>query len=155
MNTKSKVFVVNDKYEYYNKYISIINAMLPIDRTLNIREIEVLACILSLDGEINRNNRFNTQARKYTREKLHLSLSGMTNNITSLQEKKAVFTNNYGILAVANVFNIDDNVESVFTLVIRPDYNKEEITFSDNLDNLVETDGVQGDVRESISEKQV
>ncbi len=151
MNTKSKVFVVNDKYEYYIKYISIINAMLPVDNTLNIREIEVLACILSLDGEINRNNRFNTQARKYTRDKLFLSLSGMTNNIKALQEKKAIYINNYGILAVANVFNIDDNVESVFTLVIKPDFNKEEITFSDNLDNLVETDGVQGNVTESIS----
>lgn len=151
MNTKSKVFVVNDKYEYYIKYISIINAMLPVDNTLNIREIEVLACILSLDGEINKNNRFNTQARKYTRDKLFLSLSGMTNNIRALQEKKAIYINNYGILAVANVFNIDDNVESVFTLVIRPDFNKEEITFNDNLDNLVETDGVQGNVTESVS----
>ena len=151
MNTKSKVFVVNDKYEYYIKYISIINAMLPVGNTLNIREIEVLACILSLDGEINRNNRFNTQARKYTRDKLFLSLSGMTNNIKALQEKKAIYINNYGILAVANVFNIDDNVESVFTLVIKPDFNKEEITFNDNLDNLVETDGVQGNVTESVS----
>ena len=150
MNTKSKVFVVNDKYEYYIKYISIINAMLPVGNTLNIREIEVLACILSLDGEINKNNRFNTQARKYTRDKLFLSLSGMTNNIRALQEKKAIYINNYGKLAVANVFNIDDNVESVFTLVIRPDFNKEEITFSDNLDNLVETDGVQGNVTESV-----
>ena len=151
MNTKSKVFVVNDKYEYYIKYISIINAMLPVGNTLNIREIEVLACILSLDGEINKNNRFNTQARKYTRDKLFLSLSGMTNNIKALQEKKAIYINNYGILAVANVFNIDDNVESVFTLVIKPDFNKEEITFSDNLDNLVETNGVQGNVTESVS----
>jgi hypothetical protein len=151
MNTKSKVFVVNDKYEYYIKYISIINAMLPVGNTLNIREIEVLACILSLDGEINKNNRFNTQARKYTRDKLFLSLSGMTNNIKALQEKKAIYINNYGILAVANVFNIDDNVESVFTLVIKPDFNKEEITFNDNLDNLVETDGVQGNVTESVS----
>jgi len=151
MNTKSKVFVVNDKYEYYIKYISIINAMLPVGNTLNIREIEVLACILSLDGEINRNNRFNTQARKYTRDKLFLSLSGMTNNIKALQEKKAIYINNYGILAVANVFNIDDNVESVFTLVIKPDFNKEEITFNDNLDNLVDANGVQGNVTESVS----
>lgn len=151
MNTKSKVFVVNDKYEYYIKYISIINAMLPVGNTLNIREIEVLACILSLDGEINKNNRFNTQARKYTRDKLFLSLSGMTNNIKALQEKKAIYINNYGILAVANVFNIDDNVESVFTLVIKPDFNKEEITFNDNLDNLVDANGVQGNVTESVS----
>ncbi len=75
----------------------------------------------------------------------------MTNNIKALQEKKAIYINNYGILAVANVFNIDDNVESVFTLVIKPDFNKEEITFNDNLDNLVDANGVQGNVTESVS----
>jgi len=150
MNTKSKVFIVNSKYDYYIKYISIINAMLPEDRTLNTREIEILSCILSLDGEINKNNRFNTQARKHVRDTLFISLSGMTNNITSLQNKKAIYINNYGILAVDKVFDIDDDVETVFNVVIRPDYNKEEIEFTNtNLENI---DGVQANVAESISE---
>lgn len=73
------------KHQYYETHLSIINALLPTKMTP--MEITVLSRFMALEGDIA-TYRFGTTARKVVRQNLKLSLSGLSNYIGSLVEKK-------------------------------------------------------------------
>ena len=78
------------KEDYYIKHLAIINPMLP--GHLTPREIEVLACFMSLTGSIAE-DRFGTTARKFVMQELNLTLPGLSNHLKSLKNKKFIAGN--------------------------------------------------------------
>lgn len=63
------------------------------------REIEVLACFMSLEGEVT-SYRFGPTGRKMVRAKLGLSFSGLSNYMIDF-EKKELLIKNGDILEIA------------------------------------------------------
>jgi hypothetical protein len=84
---QKKVFTL-PREEYYLKYLTILNRLFQIP--LKGKSIEVLACFLSLDKKITQDDMFNTLARQKVREKLGISYSNLSVQISSLI--------NYGII---------------------------------------------------------
>lgn len=72
------------KEDYYTKHLAIINPLLP--QHLTPREIEVLACFMSLNGSIDA-DRFGTTGRKIVMDRVGLTLSGLSNHLKSLKAK--------------------------------------------------------------------
>lgn len=85
MNTLSKRVVFTTKQEYYATHLVIINPFLP--QKLHPKEIEVLACFMSLSGDLVEENRLCKSARKLVRDKLNLSYGGLGNYITVFENK--------------------------------------------------------------------
>src|SRR5690606_13328665 len=75
------------KQEYYEKHLSIINPLLPIN--LTPKEIKVLAAFMSLDEGLS-NYKFGTTARKIVMKILNLSPGGLGNYLRSLQDKNFI-----------------------------------------------------------------
>ena len=73
------------KNEYYSKHLSIVNVFLPVKMTP--KEIEVLACFMSLEGDIAE-QRFGTSARKLVMSTMNLKPGGLGNYFKSLKQKK-------------------------------------------------------------------
>jgi DNA-binding MarR family transcriptional regulator len=68
--------------KYYEVHLSLLNSILPIKMTP--KEIEVLACFMSLKGDIATTYRFGPSGRKIVMETLNISPAGLTNYISSL-----------------------------------------------------------------------
>jgi hypothetical protein len=72
------------KYDYYEKHLSLVNPLLPIQ--LTPMEIKVLSRFMALEGDIAQ-YRFGTGARKIVKDNLGLSTAGLSNYMGSLTEK--------------------------------------------------------------------
>lgn len=81
----SKRVEYNNKLEYYTMHLLIINPFLPVK--LHPKEIEVLACFMSLSGDLVETDRLCKSARKEVRDRLGLSYGGLGNYIKTLSQK--------------------------------------------------------------------
>jgi len=131
--SKLKKYVAKSRYEYYRYCVRVLNAMIPEDNQIEGKEIDILALVLSFEGDINIYNRFNTVARKEIRERLKLSSGGLTNYIKSLKGKGILVLNKAGLLDINPVLEIPDNpnVPLVYNIVISPDYLDEQFDFTE------------------------
>lgn len=73
-----------DKTEYYETHLSLMNCIIPVKMTP--MEIKVLAAFIKLEGDIAI-FRFGPSARKVVMLELGISVSGLSNFITSLRNK--------------------------------------------------------------------
>lgn len=76
-------------YDYCVTHLKIINHFLPAQITK--KEIEVLACFMSLSGDLIDKDRFGTQARKEIMSKLGISSGGLGNHLKALQDKGFIY----------------------------------------------------------------
>lgn len=92
------------KMDYYTTHLFLINAMLPIK--LTTKEIEVLALFMSFDGDLAK-DRFGTTAKKLVRENMNpkISHAGLSNYISSLENKKIIQKNKEGKFEIRSLFN--------------------------------------------------
>lgn len=88
----------NDKY--YVKHLEIINPLLPDQSRMTDKELEVLACFMSLQGDLVNKNRFNTVARKEVMSRLSISSGGLGNYLKSFKDKNLIFKNEYDVLEI-------------------------------------------------------
>ena len=106
---------------------------------MNDIQISILALALSLDGDLNKNNRFNTTARAFIRKNLHMGMSNLTNNLKVLKEKGILYTNEHGNLAIHSSLLLadtgDDNM--IISFVLKPSYTQVD----DNIIQEVLQDG--------------
>lgn len=70
---------------FYEKHLAIVSNLLPTNLTQ--KEIEVLACFLSLDKVIIEEDMFNTIARKKVMGELKLQAGGLGNHLKSMITK--------------------------------------------------------------------
>lgn len=113
-NTKVKTHKEATLYDFYVRYLLVLNATLPLDAWMNMSQIKMLAVILSLDGDVHKNNPFNGVARKQIRDSLRYSFSTISNNISDLKDKKLVYTDSAtGILKLIKAFYIDVSSNAV------------------------------------------
>lgn len=80
-----------DKRKYYSKHLSIVSCLLPTH--LTNKEIEILACFMSLDKNIIEEDMFNTLARKKVMDELNLKPGGLGNHLKSMINKKVLDKN--------------------------------------------------------------
>lgn len=90
MKPLSKKLILTSN-EYYIVHLSIVNALIPVK--LTPKEIEVLACFMSLKGDIAK-DRFGSTARKFVKQTLNLSDGGLGNYLKSLKEKNFITKEN-------------------------------------------------------------
>lgn len=81
-----------DKTTYFETHLMIVNAILPKERRLSNKEIEVLARFMSMEGDLVKSNRFNSTARRSVRDELNLSHQGLSNHITGIRDKGFIIT---------------------------------------------------------------
>lgn len=120
----SRTIECKNKIQFYTKFISLINAVYKKEKQINDTQIAILAIALSLDGELNKNNRFNTTARAFIREKLKLGISNLTNNLKVLKDKNILYVNEHGNLAIhQSLLLVDDHNENmVVSFILKPSY---------------------------------
>lgn len=96
--------------QYFTIHLNIVNALLPANRKMVKREIELLANFMSLSGDLVENDRFCTSARKIVKESMNISDGGMGNLLKSLRDKGNIINDNnkYKILSIL----IPENSES-------------------------------------------
>ena len=85
MNNINKKLVIASKQEYYIVHLLAINTFLPVK--LSSKEIEVMASLMSLSGDLVEQDRLCKSARKVVRDRLKLSYGGLSNHIRVLSEK--------------------------------------------------------------------
>lgn len=93
MNLSKRVYT-RTKQEFFTQHLMIINPFLP-DK-LHPREIEVLACLMSISGDHVDKDRLCKSARKEVRDKMKLSYGGFGNYITIFEDKKFIKYNEDG-----------------------------------------------------------
>ena len=72
--------------EYYMTHLSIINTIIPSKMRITPREIDVLACFLTIPTA----SRFTSHGRKTVMDMLALSKSSMSNHMRALIDKKFI-----------------------------------------------------------------
>lgn len=80
-----------DKQKYYEKHLSIVSCLLPTH--LTPKEIEILACFLSLDKSLIETDMFNAESRKRVMFMKKLSAGGLGNYLKSMIDKKVIDKN--------------------------------------------------------------
>ena len=85
MKIIKKVLDVNTK-QFFQMYVNIVTGIIKTD--LSPKEKEVLACFLSLDENIIKDDIINPLSRKMVMEELNIKPAGLTNYITSMVEQK-------------------------------------------------------------------
>lgn len=85
MKIIKKVLDVNTK-QFFQIYVNIVTGIIKTD--LSPKEKEVLACFLSLDENIIKDDIINPLSRKMVMEELNIKPAGLTNYITSMVEQK-------------------------------------------------------------------
>lgn len=96
------------KDKYFEKHLSIINPLLPIQ--LTNKEIEIIASFLSVETEIGSENIFSTLGKEKVRNSLKLSHAGLSNYIKNLKEKK-VITGTDNNLKIIDVLRPNDKIQ--------------------------------------------
>lgn len=91
VNKIIKKKLVVDRYLFYKIHLSLINPIIGLN--LTNREIEVLACFMMLDGDLE-NNQFSTTGREIVRDKLNISFSGLSSYLKILKDKGCIIVNN-------------------------------------------------------------
>ena len=86
--------------EYYIKHLEIVNPLLPNASRMTDKELRVLACFMSLNGDLVNKNRFNTIARKEVMNKLGISSGGLGNYLKAFKDKNLIFKNEYDVLEI-------------------------------------------------------
>lgn len=76
-----------DKHSYYMKHLHIINHILPVQ--LTSKDIEVLACFMSLEGDLAKDP-LSTTGRKIVMEKLNLKPGGLGNYIKKFRDNNFI-----------------------------------------------------------------
>lgn len=109
-NIIQKTLVLSEN-DFYVKHLSIINVFLPV--SLTRKEIDILAAIMSLKGDIAK-DRFGTTARKLIMEKFDLSQGGISNYLKSMREKGFITKDNE-ILPI--LYPRTDNQPYMFKLI--------------------------------------
>lgn len=110
------------KDDFYKKHLYIINHILPVQMTN--KEIEVLACFMSLEGDIV-NEMFGVSARKIVKDRLELSSGGLCNYLNQLKTKKFI---------VVRVVN-DKELLSILPILI-PSNDVQEYNFKLEINEL-------------------
>lgn len=77
-----------DVIAYHILHLQIINPMLPVK--LTGKEAEVLAHFMSLPPQVADMGRFNSITKKLIRDKMNLSVAGMSNYIKALEKKGCI-----------------------------------------------------------------
>lgn len=96
-------------YDYHVKHLEILNPVLPAQLTK--KEIEVLAGFMSLEGDLVKEDRFGTQARKTIREKLDMSPGGLGNHLKQLKNKFFIYEGENGKLMIKSFLIPNDKVQ--------------------------------------------
>jgi DNA-binding MarR family transcriptional regulator len=89
MKPITKVLKNLDRQAYYEKHLYIIHHFFP--ESLTPKQIEVLACFMSLDNEMAHIERFGTYCRKLVMDKTGLQPGGLGNYLKQLIEKEYIF----------------------------------------------------------------
>jgi len=105
--------------QYYQKHLHIINQFLPIQLTK--KEIEVLAGFMSLKGDLTKQDRFGTQARKIIMEKLDMSSGGLGNHLKSLKNNDFIIINSKGKLEINSYLVADENQQGYQFKIVKKD----------------------------------
>lgn len=94
-----------NKFDFYVKHISIINALfIPDKYKLTLKEIEVVACFMKHGENLDPEYLLSTINRKKVMTEMNISNGGLTNYVTQLKNKKAITVDN----KFHKVFNITD-----------------------------------------------
>jgi DNA-binding MarR family transcriptional regulator len=105
------------RLEFFKVHLSLINCLLP--RKMTPKEIEVMANFMSLEGDISL-HRFGPSARKMIRERMEISMGGLSNYMTSLLEKGFLMRNGDLIVILPILFPQDNEQEYRFKLIMQP-----------------------------------
>lgn len=92
--------------DYYKKHLEIVTLFLPGEITKT--EILVLASFMSLKGDIVKEDRFCTSARKIIMKDLGMVAGGLGNHLKSLRDKKYIYKDENGKFQI-NKYLIPDN----------------------------------------------
>lgn len=108
MNIRKKVLHYT-KQDYYTMHLYIINPFLPIK--LSPKEIEVLACFMSLSGDIIEEGQFSKGARRSVRSRLNLSHGGLGNYLKSFEKKGFIRFDEMGTGYIPHVLIPDKDLQ--------------------------------------------
>ena len=112
---RKKHIKVGNKQMFLERYYTLINTFFPDAHQMTATEAKVLACFMSLEGEVAVSDRFGPSCRKMVKTRLGLSNSGISNYLKALKGK--------GII-------IDDAI-SLHTLnIFETPYEKTEINIT-------------------------
>ena len=94
MKILRKSIVDLDVIAYHILHLQIINPMLPVK--LTGKEAEVLAHFMSLPPQVADMGRFNSITKRMIRDRMSLSIAGMSNYMKALESKKCIIKDQYG-----------------------------------------------------------
>jgi len=108
MDIRKKIFHYT-KQDYYTMHLFIINPFLPIK--LSPKEIEVLACFMSLTGDVTEEGQFSKGARRIVRNRLNLSHGGLGNYLKSIETKGFIRFDEMGIGYIPTILIPDKELQ--------------------------------------------
>jgi hypothetical protein len=93
--------------EFYMEFLRHTSMNMPKDRILHPKEIEVLAEFWNLSGDLVRNHRFSTSAKRYVREKFgYKNYSNLENYLYSLHDKGYIIKDSSGNWQISKKYNL-------------------------------------------------
>lgn len=84
------------KIAYYETHLFLVNAVLPEPARLTIMELKVLAIFMSFEDSIAL-GRFGTYARGLVKDKLNISVAGLSNYLRFLKAKRFLIERESGL----------------------------------------------------------
>jgi hypothetical protein len=92
--------------EFYILHIHLLNAFAK--EKLTPKAIEILAYFMSLKGDIAE-ERFNTLARKFVKQKFGIGNAGLSNYIREMKDKGFIYENDKGVLDIIPALKAKDS----------------------------------------------
>ena len=108
-----------DSFSYHTKHLQIINQFLP--TVMTSKEVEVLAAFLVIKGDIVKQDRFGTTARKMVMSRLGLTPGGLGNYLKALKEKGVIYKNDFNVLVVREAILPEENSQGYQFKLIKAD----------------------------------
>jgi len=122
--------------DYYETHLSIINCILPIK--LTPKEIEVLACFMSLEGDIT-NYRFGRLGKKVVMDYLRIQSSGLANYMRDLKKKSMLKEDSNGNITILPILLPGDKVQE-YRFRLMKDTTSVPPPVSSSIDIIIEDD---------------
>ena len=108
MNIRKKI-IHHTRQDYYTMHLFIINPFLPVK--LSPKEIEVLACFMSLTGDVTEEGQFSKGARRIVRNRLNLSHGGLGNYLKSFEIKGFIRFDEMGVGYIPTILIPDKDLQ--------------------------------------------
>ena len=102
---RAKTIISKDRFDFLEQYYSLMNLFFPEDKRMTGTEAKVLACFMSVEGELAEIDRFGSSSRKLVTKKLGLTASGISNYTRSLRDKGIMELDKNGDFTVPAIFN--------------------------------------------------